>query len=197
MPKKFVLSPTNNEQSALLVMDMQNAIVNSIRDHKVLIRNISAAIKAAHHAHIPVIYIMVVFRQGFPEISQNNKSFSMIKHNKQLFVGANAMEIYPEITPHADDIIVTKRRVSAFSGSDLSIVLRSQNINHLILSGIATSGVVLSTVREAADKDYKLSVLSDCCYDNDDEVHHVLLSKVFPRQADVMTGSQWIKLLSR
>lgn len=61
----------------------------------------------------------------------------------------------------------------------------------MILTGIATSGVVLSTLREAADKDYQLTVLSDCCADADEEVHQILINKIFSRQADVMTINQW------
>jgi len=88
-------------------------------------------------------------------------------------------------------MVVTKRRVSAFAGSDLETILRSHQIEHMVLTGISTSGVVLSTLREAADKDYRLSVLSDGCADLDPEVHNVLLNKVFPRQADVLTVAQW------
>jgi nicotinamidase-related amidase len=54
--------------------------------------------------------------------------------------------------------------------------------------------VVLSTVREAADKDYRLTVLADGCADGDEEVHRVLTTKVFPRQADVLTIEEWSKL---
>jgi nicotinamidase-related amidase len=66
-----------------------------------------------------------------------------------------------------------------------------------VLTGIATSGVVLSTVREAADKDYRLTVLSDGCADLDPEVHSVLMGKVFPRQADVLTAMQWVDGLAQ
>lgn len=103
----------------------------------------------------------------------------------------NTVQVHSAIAPKPTDVVVTKRRVSAFSGSDLEVVLRAQGISHLVLSGIATSGVVLSTLREAADKDYQLTVLADCCADNDEEVHSVLLTKVFPRQADVIEASAW------
>jgi nicotinamidase-related amidase len=86
---------------------------------------------------------------------------------------------------------VTKRRVSAFTGSDLAVVLRALGAGTLVLAGIATSGVVLSTVREAADLDFRLTVLSDGCLDADPEVHRVLTEKVFPRQADVCTIAEW------
>ena len=81
--------------------------------------------------------------------------------------------------------------MSAFTGSDLQVVLRSLGADTLVLTGIATSGVVLSTLRQAADLDYRLVVLSDACLDADPEVHRVLTEKVFPRQAAVRTVAQW------
>jgi nicotinamidase-related amidase len=96
----------------------------------------------------------------------------------------------------AGELLVTKRRVSAFAGSDLDVVLRTKGIDALVLSGIATSGVVLSTLREAADLDFDLTVLSDGCADADPEVHRVLTEKVFVRQANVLTTQEWIKQLT-
>ena len=87
--------------------------------------------------------------------------------------------------------MVTKRRVSAFAGSDLDVLLRGLGAGTLVLSGIATSGVVLSTLRQAADLDYRLVVLADACLDADPEVHRVLTGKVFPRHADVLTVAEW------
>ena len=81
--------------------------------------------------------------------------------------------------------------MSAFTGSDLQVVLRSIGAGTLVLTGIATSGVVLSTLRQAADLDYRLVVLSDGCLDADPEVHRVLTEKVFPRQAAVRTVAEW------
>ena len=92
---------------------------------------------------------------------------------------------------------MTKRRVSAFAGSDLDVVLRSLGIDALVVTGIATSGVVLSTVRQAADMDFGLIVLSDLCVDLDPETHRVLMDKVFPRQASVVTSTEWIEGLAR
>jgi nicotinamidase-related amidase len=74
-------------------------------------------------------------------------------------------------------------------------VLRAKGIDSLVLSGIATSGVVLSTIRQAADLDFGITVLSDACLDADAEVHRVLMEKVFPRQANVMTVHEWVAQL--
>ena len=105
--------------------------------------------------------------------------------------------IHPAIAPAPSDIIVTKRRVSAFAGSDLEVVLRAGGTDHLVLAGIATSGVVLSTLRQAADLDYRLTVLADGCLDADPEVHRVLTGKVFPRQAGVVSIADWTATLPR
>ena len=181
--------------TALLVMDMQQGIVARFAPTSDILQRTNAAITAARAASIPVIYVVVGFRPGYPEVSPRNKSFSTVMQQASLSTSMPAMEIHPDIAPQSADIVVTKRRVSAFSGSDLEVVLRAQGISHLVLCGIATSGVVLSTLREAADKDYQLTVLSDCCVDGDEEVHRVLLSKVFPRQADVLQASEWIEKL--
>jgi len=123
------------------------------------------------------------------EINPQNKSFGRIKDSpSDYFINPVSY-----IEPVENDIVVTKRRVSAFSGSDLEVLLRSLEIRHLILAGISTSGVVLSTTREAADKDYQLTILSDLCADNDPEVRKILMEKVFPRQAIVINSEEWIK----
>ena len=178
--------------TALLVMDVQEGIVARFARPGDFLTRMHIAITAARAASIPVIYVRVAFRPGYPEVSLNNKSFSAIKQQQgSLLASVPATEIHPAIAPQPTDIIVTKRRVSAFRGSDLEVVLRAQDISHLVLCGIATSGVVLSTLREAADKDYQVTVLSNCCVDMDEEVQRVLLSKVFPRQADVVSVEDW------
>jgi nicotinamidase-related amidase len=180
---------------ALLVMDMQEGIIARYAQNSDILTTTGRAIESAHAASLPVIYVIVAFRPGYPEVSSRNKAFSGVAQRSQALGAAVSMGVHPAIAPQPTDIVVTKRRVSAFSGSDLEVVLRSQNISHLVLSGIATSGVVLSTLREAADRDYQLTVLADCCLDADEEVHRVLLTKVFPRQADVIQSQAWIAQL--
>ena len=180
-----------HSHTALLVMDMQEGIVARLAQQGDVLTPVHTAIDSAHAASVPVIYVVVTFRPGYPEISPKNKSFSAIKQQQSSLLTTRAMEIHSALAPQPTDIVVTKRRVGAFSGSDLEVVLRAQDISHLVLCGISTSGVVLSTLREAADKDYQLTVLADCCFDGDEEVHRVLLTKIFPRQAEVVQSSEW------
>jgi nicotinamidase-related amidase len=181
-----------DSNAALLVMDVQEGIVERFGEAPLLER-VERAIAAARGAGLPVIYVKVDFRPGFPEVSKRNRSFSQVAQGG--FLGEKT-RVHPAVAPQPGDVEVTKRRVSAFAGSDLEVVLRAQEAATLVLTGIATSGVVLSTLREAADKDYELVVLSDCCADPDAEVHRVLLEKVFPRQADVLDVEGWARTLT-
>jgi nicotinamidase-related amidase len=181
----------NNQNTALLVMDVQEATVKMLENNAHYLKCVNNAIQKARLNQIPVIYVVVGFRKDYPEVSRDNKSFSALKNGVMKLDTEEAYKVHESVSPQPDDIIITKRRVSAFTGSDLEVVLRSFGINHLVLSGIATGGVVLSTLREASDKDYVVTVLSDCCADRDEEVHRVLMTKIFPRQAEVITSDEW------
>jgi nicotinamidase-related amidase len=179
------------KNTALLVMDVETAIVKMLKEKEVFLNNLKKAIQDARDNEIPVIYIVVGFRKGYPEVSSNNKSFSTIKNAERNLDSEDGMKVDEMVAPLPGDMVIIKKRVSAFTGSDLEVVLRSHQIDHIVLAGIATSGVVLSTVREAADKDYRITVLSDCCADADEETHHILTTKILPKQADVITSSEW------
>ena len=181
--------------SALLVMDGQVGIVDRYANQTDLVVRLRRAIESARRASVRVIYVVVGFRNDYAEVSTNNRSFAAIAQTGAFADGDADRAVHPDIAPQPGDIIVTKKRVSAFAGSDLDMVLRAQQVDHLVISGISTSGVVLSTIRQAADLDFRLTVLADGCADGDAEVHRVLIEKVFARQGDVVTIDQWIDSL--
>jgi nicotinamidase-related amidase len=184
----------DGSRSALLVMDVQNGIVERYADGgaEELLDRLARTIGAARDAGVPVIYVRVAFREGHPEVSARNRTFSALSQGGGFVLDDSSTQVHPAVAPQSGEAVVTKKRVSAFAGSDLDMVLRAREIDTLVLTGIATSGVVLSTIREAADRDFGLVVLSDGCLDGDEEVHRVLTEKVFPRQAEVTTVEKWI-----
>jgi nicotinamidase-related amidase len=93
--------------------------------------------------------------------------------------------------------VVVKHRVNAFFGTDLEMMLRAHDIDTLVLLGHATSGVIVSTVRYAADADYRLVVVEDGCADRDAEMHTFLMQRLFPRQATVVSAEALIQTLAR
>lgn len=183
--------------TALLIMDVQQGIVDRFAGDDGYLPRLAAAAGAARTAGIRVIYVTIGFRAGYPEISPRNKTFGSIAGSGRMTDGDPGTRIHPAVAPAPGDVVVTKRRVSGFTGSDLDVVLRAGGTDHLVLAGIATSGVVLSTLRQAADLDYGLTVLADGCLDADAEVHRVLMEKVFPRQADVASAGDWTAGLER
>lgn len=177
--------------SALLIMDVQNITVASCVKDESALQPFQNALAVARRHQIPVIHVRAAFRPGYPEIHSRNKMFSSFANWVNATNSETALEIHKSVAPTDDELIVNKLRTSAFSGNDLEIILRSKGINTLILAGIATSGVVLSTLREASDKDFMISVLSDACIDPDPEVKQLLIQKVFPIQAEVITVEAW------
>ncbi len=179
------------KSSALLVMDLQNMMVGFVPDANPLLAANAKLIDAARAHSLRVIYVVLGFRAGHPEIGATNPVFGQVKTGGLFVEGSNEAQIHSTVTPKGGDLVVTKHRVGAFAGTDLELILRANKIDTLVLTGIATSGIVLSTVRHAADHDYRVVVARDCCADRDDEVHRVLMDKVFARQATV-TNSEAI-----
>jgi nicotinamidase-related amidase len=172
-------------------MDVQNGIVERFVAAVEALQPLQSALACARSHAIPVIFVRVALRAGYPDVSPRNLSFSSLKERGGMLETDDATQVWAGVRPMPPEVVVVKRRVSAFTGSGLEVILRAQEIDHLVLCGIATSGVVLSTLRQAADQDYELTVLSDACLDSDPEVHRVLVEKIFPRQAHVMTVAEW------
>ncbi len=188
----------DREHTALLIMDYQQEIVTRFGDaNRGLLDRAASVLAVARAAGVPIIYVVVRFREGYPEISPQNRSFARIGEAGTLREGSPGADIHPQVAPRPGEVIVVKRRVGAFSTTDLETVLRARELRTLLLLGIATSGVVLSTVRWAADLDYTLVVVEDCCADSDEEVHRVLTQKVFPRQALVVTSEMVREVLEQ
>jgi nicotinamidase-related amidase len=184
-----MLSP-NRAQTAVLAMDCQSGIVSQyVKPPEEFLARAASVLDAARVAGVLVIHIRVGFRPGLPEIG-GNKLFAAVKSSPQyqkLFEGP-AGDVHPVLGPKANDIVVTKHRVSAFAGTDLEMILRAQGIRTLVMFGIATSGVVLSTLLEACDADYEPFIVGDCCADNNPELHNALITHLFPRRGTVVTA---------
>ena len=83
---------------------------------------------------VPVVYVTIHFRPGYPEISASNTTFSAISASGRFVAGSPGTEIPPAVAPRPEDVVVVKRRVSAFTGSDLDVVLRGLGAGTLVLT---------------------------------------------------------------
>lgn len=184
--------------SALLVMDYQAGIISMLPEPDAALARVTEAIAIARRRGAHVGYVRVAFEDHeLHAIPSRNKSFARLATSGRSF-GSNspATQIPASIAPQPQDILVRKTRVGAFSTTNLEEQLRERAITTLILAGVSTSGVVLSTVRDAADHDYRLVVLADACADPEQDVHEFLTKRIFPRQADVASVAELDALLA-
>jgi nicotinamidase-related amidase len=185
------------KHTALLVMDYQNAMVNQMANQELLAK-MAPTIQFARDNGIHVGYVWVAFNEDdYQAIPETNKVFASIGDQKMLHHEAPESQIHAELEPQTGDIVVRKIRFGAFSTTDLDEQLKAKDIDTLILTGISTSGVVLSTTREAADRDYRIYVLKDLTADHNDEVHKTLTEHVLPMQAYVISTAELPELLQK
>ncbi|MGO8905197.1 MAG: cysteine hydrolase family protein [Solirubrobacteraceae bacterium] len=142
-------------------------------------------------------YVCVAFDDADYEAIPGRSAMARVATaGRALHVDSPTTAIHEDIAPEPGDIVVRKTRVGAFSTTDLHEQLQDRAITTVILAGISTSGVVLSTIRDAADRDYQVLVLSDASADPEPGVHEFLIEKIFPRQAQVITIAELEHLLA-
>ncbi|MDX1893048.1 isochorismatase family cysteine hydrolase [Mycolicibacterium sp. 050158] len=180
------------ERTALLVMDMQQAITDmaGASAEEPLTRTAEAE-RSSRRAGVRVIFVATAFTPGHLDISPNDKAFARFREGNEMLIGSPETRLDPQIAPLDGEPVIVKHEVGAFSAPPLQQELRARGIDTLVLTGIATSGVVVATAEAAADLDYRVIVLSDCVADPDPEVNRVLLDKVLPIEADVVDSTKY------
>jgi nicotinamidase-related amidase len=186
------------EHTALLVMDYQAGIVDRVTDAGPLLGRARAAIDLVRDWGGQVGYVRVAFEDDDFDFPESSRMGATVTGSGRTFhADSPATAIDERVAPAPGDVVVRKTRVGAFSTTDLHDRMQDLGVDTLVLAGISTSGVVLSTVVEAHDLDYRVLVLADGCADTDPEVHAFLLDRIFPRRATVLTLADLPALLSR
>lgn len=173
-------------RAALLLMDLQKGIVGRHPDVDGFLGGLVRAREAARATGLTIGYVRVALTAEEAATIPATSRFAGA--GARLDAGSPATQIDARIAPAEGELVVRKKRVGAFSTTDLREQLDARGIDTLVLAGVATSGVVLSTVRDAADRDYRIVVLEDGCWDSDPEVHRVLTEKVFARGGATVTS---------
>nr|WSX54464.1 cysteine hydrolase [Streptomyces sp. NBC_00974] len=185
--------------TALLVMDYQPAVLAPLpetEDREALLARVEGAIADIRANGGTIAYVRVGFTEAdWDAIPATNKSFAPLVQHRLLHHEDPVTAIHERLAPQHGDIVVRKIRYGGMSTTDLDEQLREHEITTLVISGVSTSGVVLSTVIDAADRDYQLYVLSDCVADPDTEVHDILLHRVFPSRAHIIDTAELHALL--
>jgi nicotinamidase-related amidase len=179
------------QKTAFLTLDLQNGVFGLVPGSERAMPAAAKAVVFARRNQFLIIHVGLGFSEGHPEIPDFESPFLQLKKNNAFVKGTRSVEFHGDIF-HPDDLVIYKQRVGAFSDNHLELVLRSRRIEHLVFFGIATSGIVLSTLSRAFDLDFRSVVLKDACFDVDQEVHRVLTEKVFPWKAWVAATDEFI-----
>jgi nicotinamidase-related amidase len=186
------------QHTALLVMDYQTGILGRVDSADALVARAAQAIAVVRRSGGHVGYVRVAFEdadyEAFPATSRMGSR--VVGTGRTMHADSPTTAIDDRVAPEPGDIVVRKTRVGPFSTTHLADELRERDVTTLVLAGISTSGVVLSTVRDASDRDYQILVLADACADPEPGVHEFLVERIFPRQADVITVADLEGLLT-
>ena len=189
------------DKTAILVMDCQNDVVHEdgklgkfaagLTDRikeKDILGKISKLAAAGRAANVPIIHVRHAYRPDYADLPDNILFFRGMKEMQAMQDGTWGAEIHADLTPEPQDIVITKTRVSSFYASSLEGILRAQGITHLVLTGIATDGVVEGTARDGADRGYYIVVPDDCCTATVEEAHQVILDGMLAALTTVCTA---------
>lgn len=183
--------PVAPNECALLVLGCQPEILASIPQHDELIAKINKVVDIVRIHEGIVVHARLAFDPmdyRFPPLT--NKEFATVVQEHRLQNGTPDAGLHPALAVRPEDIELRTTRLGIFSTTDLDEQLTNDGVTTLIVAGSHTSGAVLTTIREAADRDYRIIVVDGCTADTDAEVHEFLLERVLPRQAEVWTAAQ-------
>ena len=185
--------------TALIIADFYAEAMNTVPHalERGVVEKAQALQETARGVGIMLLYTATVFRDGYPEISPRNKTFSERKSSGQPAVSDPIAIIHPQVAPRPGEPVIGKHRVNPFYQTDLEMILRANGVETLALFGYATSGVILSMVRYGADADFRLVVVEDCCVDREAEVHDFLINRIFPRQTTIASSTEVIRAISK
>ena len=195
-------------RTALIVVDMENDFVApgapmETPAGRAMLPNLKRAIAFCRDQGIRVIYTTHAHRRDGCDMGLFDDLWPPIASRAGLVDGEPGIDIYPEIAPRADEIVVKKHRYSAFFGTDLEIVLRGLGVDTVVITGVTTENCCHATARDAMFRDYKVVFLSDATGTFDypdvgqggmsaDEVHRATLVILSVSTAHVMTTEQFM-----
>ncbi len=208
-------------KTALLIVDMQNGLVNvnvlkdepfdpinkvftELIKEKGIISNIAKVITTARKEGMPIIFMKAIHRKDradiFPSIRDNDWRLSPVIEDWRRYPvieGTLGAEVTDELKPAPEDFIICKRKPNAFYNTELETILRSQELDTVIITGAITGGCVANTVRGAEERNFNIIVLSDCCAARTVEEDEYFMKKVFPREAQVRTSDEIIATMTK
>jgi nicotinamidase-related amidase len=179
-------------KAALIIGDLQRGITNAYPFARQVLPPLTELLPRARAAGVLVVFVHIAFRANRADLPPGNALFTAFFEAGDMFhEGTPGTEI--DLPVANEDVVILKRRASAFAGTDLELVLRAHAIDTIAVAGVATGAMVAATCYDAADRGYRVTVLRDGCADGDSAIHDFFMDKVFPSRAhEVVSCAQWL-----
>jgi ureidoacrylate peracid hydrolase len=188
-------------KSALIVVDMQNGFVHEqgscaksgfpVAALAGSVTPCRAAIDAARRAGVPIVFTRYTYRADFKDGGfMLREKFPMLAEANALVAGSWDQAVLDVLAVKPDDFIVDKNRPSSFYGTPLESYLKGLGVEEVVVCGVTTNCCVETTVRDAAQRDFRTFVLSDAVAEWDDERQQGALKTMGMLFAHLLTTPQ-------
>jgi nicotinamidase-related amidase len=179
--------PAAASRLALLLLDFQYGVLDAVGNSADVLSRAEVALCWARQQRVQVAHVRVAFtEEDFARVPAHNKALRQVVESRRFADGSHEAAIHSRVAPQGRELVVRKTRFGAFSTTELHRLLQELGIDTLVLAGISTSGVVLSTVRDALDRDYEIYVLADSIADHDPQLHDALVERLLPQSVNVI-----------
>jgi nicotinamidase-related amidase len=196
--------------TAMLVVEMQNDLVSptlagqrglsggiatAVRDRRVL-ENLAPVLAACRARGVPVLYLT---KERHPDVPQpaGARIYRLAGDEPKLVHGTWGAQVVDAVKPEPGDIVLPRfTSLDPSHGSELWPVLERLGARTLIVAGVSTTVAVEGTVRAAANRDYEVVVVEDCCATVGDEWHAFSTTKVMPLFAEVVPSGTVLDALA-
>lgn len=179
---------TVDPRAALILIDLQQGIVGIPTVHpasEIIARSATLA-RAFRQRSLPVVLVNVTAASpGRTDAGPRVHTFP-----------EGWDQLVPELDQQPTDLLISKQCVSALIGTPLHEALQQQGVTQIFLTGIATSGGIEATARNARDLGYHVVIITDAITDRDAATHQHCVDKVFPRLAETATTQTVLQFLA-
>lgn len=158
---------------ALLIIDMQNDFVlterTAVKGAEATIPAIQHAVQICHEKQIPVFHIVRAYAENGSNAEIFRREFFQ-KGQGFCIAGTKGAEIVEGLKPAKEDYVFVKPRFSAFFGTNLKECLQEKQITHVLVAGTQYPNCIRATAADALSHDFYVTVLTDCCSAQTEEI---------------------------
>jgi ureidoacrylate peracid hydrolase len=159
-------------RTAVIVVDMQHDFIAEgapmeTPAGRAMVPTVVELVNGARGAGATIVFTAHRHRHDGSDMGRFGDLYQAIRERRGLIEGESGSGLYPAFEPEAGDILISKRRYSAFFATDLDLILRERHLDTVVIAGVSSENCCLSTARHAMFLGYKVVFLADATATHD------------------------------